>query len=78
MKFVSITNFAEMKKCSRETVYNAEKRGEIDIDRTAGVPVIHLTEKNMSWKPGQNMGRPRNKNVDLIKSEIRKEIEGRL
>ena len=78
MKFVSITNFAGMKKCSRETVYNAEKRGEVDIDRTAGAPVIHLTEKNMSWKPGQNMGRPRNKNVDLIKSEIKKEIEGKV
>ncbi|MBK9097528.1 MAG: hypothetical protein IPM14_05240 [bacterium] len=78
MKFVSITHFAVLKKCSRETVYNAEKRGEVEIDRTAGVPVIHLTEKNMNWKPGQNMGRPKNKSVDIIKSEIKKEIEGRV
>jgi len=77
MKFVSITHFAGIKKCSRETVYNATKRGEIDIDRTAGVPVIYLTRKNMNWIPGQNMGRPRNKKVDLIKSEINKEIKGK-
>ena len=76
MKFVSITRFAEMKKCSRETVYNAAKRGEIDVDRTAGVPVIYLTEKNQKWMPGQNIGRPRNKNIDFIVTEITKEIEG--
>ena len=76
MKFVSIKRFAEMKECSRETVYNAAKRGKIDIDRTSGIPVIHLTEKNMDWKPGQNMGRPRNKNVDFIVTVITKEIEG--
>ena len=76
MKFLSITRFAEMKKCSRETVYNAAKRGEIDIDRTAGVPVIYLTEKNLKWMPRQKMGRPRNKNIDFVVIEITKEIEG--
>lgn len=49
-KFVNITQFAKMKKCSRETIYSAGRKGELDIDRTAGFPVIYLTEKNNSWK----------------------------
>jgi hypothetical protein len=48
-----------MKKCSRETIYNAAKRGEVDIDRSNGFPVIYLTVKNLNWMPGQNTGRPK-------------------
>ncbi len=59
MKFVNIKQFAVMKKCSRETIYNAAKRGEVDIDRSAGFPVVYLTEKNLNWKSGQNTGRPK-------------------
>ena len=58
MKFVSITQFAKLKKCSRETIYKAADRGEVEIDRSSGIPVIFLTEKNSSWKPGE-VGRPR-------------------
>jgi hypothetical protein len=59
MKFVNIKQFAAMKKCSRETIYNAAKRGEVDIDRSNGFPVIYLTVKNLNWMPGQNTGRPK-------------------
>ncbi len=59
MKFVNIKQFANMKGCSRETVYAAERRGEVNIDRSAGFPVIYLTEKNLNWKPGQRIGRPK-------------------
>lgn len=59
MKFVNITQYATMKKCSRETIYNAAKRGEIDIDRSAGFPVIYLNEKNTAWQPGKKVGRPK-------------------
>lgn len=58
IKFVNITQFSRLKKCSREAVYNAEKRGEIEIDRSAGFPVIHLTEKHQNWKPN-SQGRPK-------------------
>jgi hypothetical protein len=74
MKFVNITRFAAMKKCSRETVYKAAKRGKIDIDRNSGMPVIYLTDKNLNWIPGENTGRPRKESVGLIASEINKEI----
>lgn len=67
MKFVSIKRFSEMKKCSRETVYNAAKRGYIQIDRSSGIPVIFLNEKNLSWRPGQNRGRPKKINNHFSK-----------
>ena len=77
MKFVSIKSFADMKGCSRETVYNASKQGKVDIDRTSGIPVIFLSEKNLSWKPGQNMGRPRKEIINSIVSEIKKDIKSK-
>ena len=58
MKFLNVTLFAAMKKCSRVTIYNAAKSGEVDIDRQAGFAVIYLNEKNLNWKPAQ-VGRPK-------------------
>lgn len=58
MKFLNIKSFADLKKCSRETVYRAEKNQEIDINRTAGFPVIFLTDKNKEWEP-RRIGRPK-------------------
>jgi hypothetical protein len=58
MKFVNIKQFADMKKTTRENVYSAERKGEVDIDRTAGFPVIFLTNKNINWKP-RGKGRPK-------------------
>jgi len=58
LKFVNIRQFAELKKCSRECIYKADRKGEITIDRSAGFPVIFLTEKNRSWKP-RGKGRPK-------------------
>jgi len=54
-----------MKKCTRQTVYNAISKGEIDIDRSQGFPIVYLTEKNLNWKPGQNIGRPHKQPVKL-------------
>lgn len=65
MKFVNVKQFAALKKCSRETIYNAAKRGKVDIDRSAGFPIIYLTEKNLNWKPGQNTGRPKKGILDI-------------
>lgn len=73
MRFINIKKFAELKKCSRETIYNAAKRGEVEIDRSSGTPLIFLTEENMNWKPGQNIGRPRAKYVEITSAEIKKE-----
>lgn len=61
LKFVNIKRFAKFKGCSRQTIYAAERRGEIDINRDAGFPVVYLTKKNLAWKPGQKVGRPRKK-----------------
>ena len=57
-KFVNIKQFAKMKGCSRESVYKAERKGELVIDRSAGFPVVYLTEMNLNWKP-RKKGRPR-------------------
>jgi len=59
MDFTNVKQFAEIKGCSRQTIYLAEERGEIDIDRTAGFPIVYLTKKNLNWKPGQRIGRPK-------------------
>lgn len=66
MKFLSIKKFAELKKCSRETIYNAAKKGYLNIDRSSGTPVIFLNEKNLSWQPGFNQGRPKKIKVFLL------------
>lgn len=73
MKFVNISQFAAIKKTSRETIYKAEKDGKLDIDRSAGFPVIFLTEKNRKWKP-RPKGRPINQMTKNIIAEIQKEI----
>lgn len=65
MKFVNIKQFAEMKKCSRENIYNAERKGEISIDRTAGFPVIYLTKENLNWKPKEKGRPPKKEKLDL-------------
>ncbi len=65
-KFVNVKQYATMKKCSRETIYNAAKRGEVDIDRQAGFPVIYLTGKNIKWNPG-NVGRPKKGVLEIPK-----------
>lgn len=65
-KFVNVKQYAAMKKCSRENIYNAAERGEVDIDRTAGFPVIYLTEKNLKWKPAQ-VGRPKKGILEIPK-----------
>lgn len=74
MRFVNIKQFAAIKNTTRENVYAAERKGEIDIDRSAGFPIIFLTEKNRKWKP-RKKGRPRNQMTGNIIAEIQKEIE---
>lgn len=48
---MNIKQFAKWKGCSRQNIYNAEKRGEVEIDRTKGFPVIFLNKNNTNWKP---------------------------
>lgn len=74
IKFVNITQFAKIKKVSRETLYKAERNGEIEVDRSSGFPVIFLTEKNKKWKP-RPKGRPISQMTKNIIAEIQKEIE---
>ena len=62
MKFLNVKQFAEMKNCSRETVYKAAKSEKVNIDRSAGFPVIHLNDKNLSWNP-QQIGRPKKEKI---------------
>lgn len=69
MKFVNIKQFAELKGCSRENIYNAEKKGEVSIDRSAGFPVVFITEKNKNWKP-RRKGRPTKNYSDLTLAEF--------
>ena len=57
MKFFNYKLFAEMKKCSRQTVYSAENKGEIVIDRSQGFPVVYVTDKNLTWQSGKIIGR---------------------
>lgn len=73
MRFLNIKQFADLKKCSRENIYNANRKGEVDINRSAGFPVIFLNEKNISWKP-KGKGRPRRESIDSIVSEINKKV----
>ena len=64
MKFVNVKQFADMKNCSRENVYNAARNGEVDIDRSAGFPVIYLTNKNLNWIPKEK-GRPKKESLPV-------------
>lgn len=63
-----------MKKCSRQTVYNAARKGEINIDRSQGFPIIFLTEKNLNWKSGQNIGRPKKGIMRIPESHLSKSL----
>lgn len=65
MKFLNVKLFAELKECTRQTVYNAESKDEVDIDRSQGFPIVYLTKKNLNWKPGQNIGRPKKEVIKL-------------
>lgn len=72
MKFLNVKLFAELKNCTRQTIYNAERDGEIDIDRSQGFPVVFLTKKNSNWKAGQNVGRPSKEIADIPGFEAKK------
>lgn len=47
----TIIEFAKNKNCSRQTVYNAIKRNELDTDSKFGKTLLRNTEKNKNWMP---------------------------
>ena len=53
----TIIEFATEKNCSRQTVYQAMKRGELDYTEKYGKKLLNDTAKNKSWTPQVNMRR---------------------
>jgi predicted DNA-binding protein YlxM (UPF0122 family) len=53
----TIIEFASEKNCSRQTVYNAIKRGELDTASQYGKVLLRDTAKNKNWLPVENMKR---------------------
>ena len=47
----TIIEFAKNKNCSRQTVYNAIKRNELDTSSQFGKTLLRDTEKNKNWMP---------------------------
>jgi predicted DNA-binding protein YlxM (UPF0122 family) len=45
----TIIEFAKNKNCSRQTVYNAIKRNELDTSSRFGKTLLRDTEKNKNW-----------------------------
>lgn len=57
LRLKTIPEFAEIKNCSRQTVYNAINRGELDTIVKFGKKLINLTKKNKSWEAKESMKR---------------------
>jgi predicted DNA-binding protein YlxM (UPF0122 family) len=53
----TIIEFATEKNCSRQTVYNAIKRGELDTASQYGKVLLRDTAKNKNWLPVENKKR---------------------
>ena len=53
----TIIEFAKNKNCSRQTVYNAINRNELDTFPQFGKTLLRDTEKNKNWKPIENKKR---------------------
>jgi hypothetical protein len=58
---ISATQYADIKKCSRQTVYNAMAKNWIDYSiehAWNNTRVIICTQRTIDWKPGKTI--PRN------------------
>jgi predicted DNA-binding protein YlxM (UPF0122 family) len=53
----TIIEFATEKNCSRQTVYNAIKRGELDTASKYGKMLLRDTAKNKNWVSAENKKR---------------------
>lgn len=53
----TIIEFALKKNCTRQTVYNAIKRGELETFRKYGKTLLKDTAKNKNWIPVENKKR---------------------
>jgi len=55
--YYEILEFAELKSCSRQTIYNAIKRGELESSRLYGKLLLKKTAKNKDWTPQESKKR---------------------
>ena len=53
MEYLSVTKYAKLKKVHRNAIYLAGSEGRIDIDKSSGVALIFMTDKNKDWKPSK-------------------------
>lgn len=53
----TITDYATEKNTTRQTIYNAMRRNEIDFVFKYGKRLISDTQKNRDWQPNFNMKR---------------------
>jgi len=53
----TIIEFAEEKDCSRQTVYSAIRRGEVEPIKKYGKWLIKSNVKNAKWQPDESKKR---------------------
>lgn len=53
----TIIEFAKKKNCSRQTVYSAIRRGDLDFTKKYGKILLVDNVKNKKWFPKENMKR---------------------
>lgn len=55
--YYEISEFAGLKNCSRQTVYNAIKRGELETSRMYGKLLLKKSVKNQNWQSQESKKR---------------------
>jgi uncharacterized protein involved in tellurium resistance len=53
-RYLTITAAAKYKHTTRQTIYNAIYRGQIDTDKSAGVQLVKKNKKLEKFTPQQN------------------------
>lgn len=48
--YYTITEFAKLKNTTRQTIFNAIKRGELSTAKLYGKNLIRKTKQNDAWK----------------------------
>ena len=59
--YYTIIEFAKLKKTTRQTIYNAIKRNEIEVAELYGKQLIRRTKANESWEVVTSQQRFKNK-----------------
>lgn len=49
----TVIEFAELKGTTRQTIYNAIERGELDSVKKFSTTLIRNTQKNRDWQPSK-------------------------